>query len=170
MSEEKSKSKRPALKHKSETRRSRQKTQKSGSGMKKPKSPFIHFCIKVRNENKNLKKDKKLTAKDLGALWKSLTEDEKKPFINAYEKEKAEYEKNISELIEEEKADESEDEKEQKKPRAKQPKAKARTRKSQMSKNNRKDCNCGKCDACLKSKKNKSRQKEIISDVDSGED
>ena len=160
--------KKSSSKSKGKTKKSTKKSQKSDTGLKRPQTPYFLFCSKQREELKKKGDDKKLTAKELGAMWKKLSETKKKPFVEQYELEKKKYEKMKDEL--ENKSDsESEEEKEEKKPKRKASKAKAKTKKSQNDKNNCKACNCGECDECMKGKKKKGK-KAVADDDDEDDD
>ena len=150
MADEEKKSKKSTSKSKGKSKKSTKKSQKSSNGLKRPLSAYMLFCSKQREELKKKGDDKKLTAKELGAMWNKLSETKKKPFFDKFEAEKKKYEKLKDEL---ENKSEEEDEEEEKEPKKKASKAKAKTKKSQNSKNNCNPCNCGECDYCKKKKK-----------------
>ena len=70
------------------------KKQKVQQVIKRPLSPFLLFCTKIRNQEK----DKRVSAMELGEKWKTLSELEKKPFLEQYELDKKEYDKAKAEL------------------------------------------------------------------------
>ena len=47
-------------------------------GLKRPQTPYFLFCSKTREDLKKIGNDKKLTSKELGEMWKQLSEDKKK--------------------------------------------------------------------------------------------
>ena len=59
---------------------------------KKPLSPFLLFCSKIRNEYEKKKKDIP-NVKLFFEMWKNLPDKEKKPFYIKYEEDKNQYEK-----------------------------------------------------------------------------
>ena len=59
---------------------------------KKPLTPF--FMFKEREKEKGIT----MAGKDAGAKWKSMSDSEKKPFIDAYKKAKAKYDKYLEEV------------------------------------------------------------------------
>ena len=159
------------------------KKQKEQQIIKRPLTAYMLFCAKIRNQEK----DKKLSPWELGKKWNTLSELEKKPFVEQYElsikeydKAKAELEKNKSEkkegedndkdedvkgedeeasdLDEEEASEEDEDEKK------KNHKVKAKIKKQHINKNNKLPCNCGTCDDCVKRKKIKEEEEEELED------
>ena len=117
---------------------------------------------KSKNNNRKLKSNKKLSAKELGGMWKKLPEKEKKVFIDQYEEEKKKYEKLKEEL-------ENKSKREKSKSREKNNKVKAKPTKEQQDKNNRKACNCGECDECKKLKL-KSKELEEEEEREKGKD
>ena len=131
--------------------------QKNENGLKRPTTPYFLFCQEQRDELKKKGEEKKLTAKELGAMWKKLPDTKKKPFIAKYEEEKKKYEKLKDEMGNKSEEEDS-DVEEEKKPKKKTSKAKAKTKKSQNDKKNCKACNCGECDECLKGKKKKTKK------------
>ena len=162
MSDEDKKPKKSPPKIKVKTEKPIKKSQIYATGLKRPITPYFLFCSKQRTDIKKIGADKKLTAKQLGKMWKNLSETEKRPFIEQYELEKKKYEKMKDEL--ENKSDsESEEEKEEMKPKRKASKAKAKSNRAQNDKNNAKACNCGRCDECTKGK-NKRGIKYVIED------
>ena len=168
MGDDDKKSKKSSSKSKDKTKKSTKKSQKKDNGLKRPTTPYFLFCSKQREELKKKGEDKKLTAKELGAMWQKLSDTKKKPFIEKYELEKKKYEKMKDELANKSES-ESEEEKEEKKPKKKASKAKGRCKKSQNEKNNAKACNCGECDDCLKGKK-KNGKKVAVEDEDEDDD
>ena len=136
MVDEDKKSKKSTSKSKGKSKKTVKKSQKSDNGLKRPATPYFLFCSKQREELKKKGDEKKLTAKELGAMWKKLSETKKKPFLEQYELEKKKSEKMKDEL-ENKSNSESEEEEEEKKPKKKVSKAKAKTKKSQNEKNNK---------------------------------
>lgn len=119
------------------------KSKKSDFDLERPQTPYFLFCSKKRN--------KKLTAKELGDMWKKLPEDQKKVFNDQYQETKKKYDKAKEEL--KSKSDEESDvEQKEKKGKIKFGKVKAKTKKEQVDKNNLKACNCGRCAECKKLK------------------
>ena len=59
-------------------RKHKEKKEKREGEPKKPTTAFFLFCADKRAENK----DKKLTAKELGELFKNLSEDKKEEYKN----------------------------------------------------------------------------------------
>ena len=105
-----------------------------------------------------MKDHSKLSAKKLTEIWKSLSEEQKKPYINKYEEEKKKYEKFLEKKkLETEDEKEEKEEKEINKKKNKSMKKIAKTTKEQNYLNNNKVCNCGKCDYCKSLKKIKSK-------------
>ena len=138
---------------KKESRKHFKKIRKNTIQLKRPQTPYFLFCSKKREELKKAGNDKRLTAKELGAMWKKLSEEEKKSLIEQYEKDRIEYERRKKELEEEEKSEDEEDNKSNRK-------IKVKTKKNQNYKNNIKVCNCGECDECLIRKKIKEEEDE----------
>ena len=118
MGDDDKKSKKSSSKSKDKTKKSTKKSQKKDNGLKRPTTPYFLFCSKQREELKKKGEDKKLTAKELGAMWQKLSDTKKKPFIEKYELEKKKYEKMKDELANKSES-ESEEEKEEKKPKKK---------------------------------------------------
>ena len=116
MADEEKKSKKSTSKSKGKSKKSTKKSQKSSNGLKRPLSAYMLFCSKQREELKKKGDDKKLTAKELGAMWNKLSETKKKPFFDKFEAEKKKYEKLKDEL---ENKSEEEDEEEEKEPKFK---------------------------------------------------
>ena len=147
--------------------KSKEKIKKTSSrnNLKRPMTPYFLFCSKKREEHAKSGDGKKLTAKELGAMWKKLSEEEKKPFNEKYERELKKYNEMLNELnkkSEEEKDSEQEEDKQLS--NKKKFKVKAKTKRSQNDKNNKKACNCGQCDECLIRKKRKEEEDEEIED------
>ena len=91
---------------KKESRKHFKKIRKNTIQLKRPQTPYFLFCSKKREELKKAGNEKRLTAKQLGAMWRKLSEEEKKPLIEQYEKDIIEYERRKKELEEEEKSEE----------------------------------------------------------------
>lgn len=53
--------------------------------IKRPQTPYFLFCTDIRNQLKKSKKKIKYTAKQLGQLWKNLTEDKKNYYKEMYQ-------------------------------------------------------------------------------------
>ena len=159
MADEK-KSKKSQSKSKGKTKKGGRKGKKSIDNLKRPQTPYFLFCSKQRDELKKKGDDKKLTAKELGDMWKKLSDEDKKPFIDKYQEEKKKYEKLKDELGNKSEEEDSDVEVEDKKEKTKKSsKAKAKTKKAQVEKNNSKACNCGKCAECKKRKGKKKAEK-----------
>ena len=127
--------------------------------LKRPLTPFISFCSKMRKEQKKNNECKKLTAKELGAMWSKISETQKKPFIDQYEEEKLKYDKLKNEIEAKYEKENSEEEKEEEDKEEinssnvkKGSKAKIKIKKAIVDKKNAKACNCGKCTDCKKRK------------------
>ena len=99
---------------------------------KPPQSAYFLFCSQQDGQ-------KKLSAKQLGDMWKNLPENEKKIYNDQYQKEKEKYDKLKNEL-------------DKKQNEGSNNKVKTKTKKDQMDKNNLKACNCGECAECKKIK------------------
>ena len=168
MGDDDKKSKKSSSKSKDKTKKSTKKSQKKDNGLKRPTTTYFLFCSKQREELKKKGEDKKLTAKELGAMWQKLSDTKKKPFIEKYELEKKKYEKMKDELANKSES-ESEEEKEEKKPKKKASKAKGKCKKSQNEINNAKACNCRVCDDCMKAKKKRGK-KVAVEDEDDDDD
>ncbi|KAJ5067060.1 high mobility group protein dsp1 [Anaeramoeba ignava] len=79
---------------------SKDKTEtKSDVPPKKPKTAYLIFAAtkrpQIMENNKGIKVGE--ISKIIGSMWKELTEDQKKVFVDQAEKEKADYEKNLEE-------------------------------------------------------------------------
>lgn len=138
------------------TKKSSTKSKKSN--LKRPQTPFFLFSSKQKEELKKNDHNKKLTAKQLRAMWEKLPENKKKVFIHQYEEEKKKYYKFKTEL--ENKSFKDSDVEKEKTSKKKTTKSKAKTKKKEVDKNNRKACNYGKCDECKKAKDNEEKIKE----------
>ena len=110
MADEEKKSKKSTSKSKGKSKKSTKKSQKSNNGLKRPLSAYMLFCSKQREELKKKGDDKKLTAKELGAMWNKLSETKKKPFFEKFEAEKKKYEKMKDELESKSEEEDSEEE------------------------------------------------------------
>ena len=122
--------------------------------LKRPNTPFFIFCSKFREMHKKANDTKKYTAKELGKIWKDMSDIAKSEYIDEYKKNKREYDlriKKLKEIIEQPSDDEDEEEDEETTDKIKtnkNEKTKAETLKSDILNNNRKPCNCGKCEDC----------------------
>jgi high mobility group protein B1 len=82
------------------------KAPKDPNKPKRAKTAFMFYCAQERPKHieKQKKKGEKVVigdiAKILGAGWKKLSDSKKKPFVQAAEKDKARYEKEMSEYNE----------------------------------------------------------------------
>ena len=74
------KSKKSASKSKGKSKKGSRKSKKSNDDLKRPQTPYFLFCSKQREELKKRGDDRKLSAKELGAMWKKLSETKKKFF------------------------------------------------------------------------------------------
>ena len=66
---------------------------------KKPSTGFFTFCAEQREEAKKKDPEAKLTAGELGDMWKDLKEDEREEYNNEYKDKKAEWDKEIEEWM-----------------------------------------------------------------------
>ncbi len=131
---------------------------------KRPMTPYFLFCQKKRQEYINSDNQRKLTAKELGSMWKNLPDEQKNSFLNQYEKDKKKYEEDkqkLKEKSEEEEEDDDDSEVDQM-PNIK--KAKAKVSKEKNEKYNKIPCNCGECDDCMRRKKIKQEEEEEFED------
>ena len=78
------------------------KGKKDPSKPKRPKTAYLHFMDDFRAQRKNDVKngEEKSTkigdvAKDGGAAWSKLTDKEKQPYVDKYQKEKAQYDEKV---------------------------------------------------------------------------
>ena len=69
------------------------KNKKKLNSIKRPPTSYFRFCNKIRNDMKNKNPEKKITAKELGKMWKELSPEKKKIYITEYEEEKKKYDK-----------------------------------------------------------------------------
>ena len=138
---------------------------------KRPMTPYFLFCQKKRQEYINSDNQRKLTAKELGSMWKNLPDEQKNSFIKQYEKDKKKYEEDKQKLKEksEEEEDDDDDDNDNdddsevdQMPNIK--KAKAKVSKEKNEKYNKIPCNCGECDDCLRRKKIKQEEEEGFDD------
>jgi len=121
--------------------------------LKEPKSPYFLFYSKKSEELIKKGDNKKLSAKELGQMWKLLPIKDKKIFIEKYEEENKKYKK----LKEENEL------REKSKNKRKNQNVGIKKIKFRQNKNNRKACNCGKCDECKKLKfKRKLPEEDLI--------
>ena len=56
--------------------------------IKRPQTAFFQFCAKMR---RNRNPEEKYAARELGNMWKRISDSEKKPYIDRYEEEKKKY-------------------------------------------------------------------------------
>ena len=151
--------------------KNKQKSVKRKLDIKRPQTAYFIFCSKQRELAKKNISNEKLNAKQLGIMWKKLSDIQKEPYIEQYKEEKKKYDLLKQELQKknEDDSDEEEEEKEEKKekPKEKQKsknkKSNVKTKKSQVINNNKKVCNRGKYDYC---KKNKLKIKNINDEDD----
>ena len=132
---------------------------------KRPMTPYFLFCQKKRQEYINSDNQRKLTAKELGSMWKNLPDEQKNSFIKQYEKDKKKYDEDkqkLKEKSEEEEEDDDDDSEVDQMPNIK--KAKAKVSKEQNEKYNKIPCNCGECDDCMRRKKIKQEEEEEFED------
>ena len=117
--------------------------------LKRPIPPFFIFCSKFRKLHKEVKDPKKYSARELGDIWKEMTEIQKSPYINEYKTMKREYEIEVCKLKEQEKNfSDDEETTDQTKKKNKAGKTKAISSKIDIINNNKKPCNCGRCKDC----------------------
>ena len=128
---------------KKEEKHLKKKKGKAEGMPKKPPTAFFIFCAEKRAENT----DKKLSAKELGQLFKNLPEDMKALYKRKYEESMKQYEKEIASYIEN-----LHDDNEEKDPKENK-KKKAKISKDAAKRGAKKVCNCGRCDECKKNKK-----------------
>ena len=126
--------------------------------IKRPLTAYFSFCEKQREKFQNSSDNKRLTAKELSAMWKKLPENEKKKFYDQYEKEKEEYNKKKEELKK------LEEEEEENNDKNKLYKVMAKVKRSEYFKKKYQECNCGECDDCKIRKKKKEEEEEEIED------
>ena len=132
---------------------------------KRPMTPYFLFCQKKRIEYINSENQRKLTAKELGSMWKNLPDEQKNTFFIQYEKDKKKYEEDkqkLQEKSDEEEEDEDDDSEVDQMSNIK--KAKVKVSKEQNEKYNKIPCNCGECDDCLRRKKIKQEEEEEFED------
>ena len=133
---------------------------------KRPMTPYFLFCQEKRQEYINSDNQRKLTAKELGSMWKNLPDEQKNSFIKQYEKDKKKYEEDkqkLKEKSEEEEEDDDDDDSEVDQ-MSNIKKAKAKVSKEQNEKYNKIPCNCGECDDCMRRKKIKQEEEEEFED------
>lgn len=82
------------------------KGKKDPNKPKRPKTAYLHFMDAFRSQRKNesVNGEEKSTkigdvAKDGGAAWGKMSEEERKPYVEKYLKEKEEYDRKVSRLI-----------------------------------------------------------------------
>ena len=63
---------------------------------KKPLTPYFRFCQQEREKHAK-HSESKLTAKELGEKWRGLSDAAKKPYQDAYQNAKAEYDEEQAE-------------------------------------------------------------------------
>lgn len=143
---------------KERAKKSSTKSKKYNIDLKRPQTPFSLFSSKQKEELKKKGHNKKLTAKELWAMWEKLPKNKKKVFIDQYEEEKKKYYKLKSQF--EIKSCKDSDVEEEKTIKKKITKVKAKTKKDEIEKINRKVINCGKYDECKKAKVNEEKTKE----------
>ena len=139
---------------------------------KRPMTPYFLFCQEKRQEYINSDNQRKLTAKELGSMWKNLPDEQKNSFIKQYEKDKKKYDEDkqkLKEKSEEEEDDDDDDNDDNdddsevdQMPNIK--KAKAKVSKEKNEKYNKIPCNCGECDDCMRRKKIKREEEEEFED------
>ena len=93
--ESKSKKSEKKLKSKSKdkSKKSLKKRNKLIDNLKRPQTAYFLFCSKTREEYKKRGDDKKLTAKELGEMWRNLPDSQKKPFKDKFEEAESRYSK-----------------------------------------------------------------------------
>ena len=131
-------------------------------GIKRPLTPYFLFCKDKRQEFKQQNFEQKLTALELGKMWRALSPTKKKEYEERYQKEKVEYEK-LQSLLKAKKetdADESDSEGTPKVNRKK----KVKPNKKSQRRSNKKACNCGNCDECRKNTERKKMNQEPDTD------
>ncbi|KAL6579470.1 hypothetical protein OROMI_009686 [Orobanche minor] len=98
---------------KAEPKSSKEKTSKNSNKPKRPPTAFFVFMEDFRKSFKEAYPDRKggaVVAKEGGEKWKSMTDEEKKVYIDKAAERKAEYEKALEECNEAEKEEEEEEE------------------------------------------------------------
>ena len=138
---------------------------------KRPMTPYFLFCQEKRQEYINSDNQRKLTAKELGSMWKNLPDEQKNSFIKQYEKDKKKYDEDKQKLKEkseeEEDDDDDNDDNDDDSEVVQMPnikKAKAKVSKEKNEKYNKIPCNCGECDDCMRRKKIKQEEEEEFED------
>ncbi|KAL6543925.1 hypothetical protein OROGR_010422 [Orobanche gracilis] len=97
---------------KAEPKSSKEKTFKNSNKPKRPSTAFFVFMEDFRKSFKEAYPDRKggaMVAKEGGEKWKSMTDEEKKVYIDRAAERKAEYEKALEECNEAEKDDDEEE-------------------------------------------------------------
>ncbi|KAL6568796.1 hypothetical protein OROHE_003537 [Orobanche hederae] len=98
---------------KAEPKSSKEKTAKNSNKPKRPPTAFFVFMEDFRKSFKEAYPDRKggaVVAKEGGEKWKSMTDEEKKVYIDKAAERKAEYKKALEECNEAEKEEEEEEE------------------------------------------------------------
>ena len=134
---------------------------------KRPMTPYFLFCQEKRQEYINSDNQRKLTAKELGSMWKNLPDEQKNSFIKQYDKDKKKYEEDKQKLKEKSEEEEEDDDNDDDSEVDQMPnikKAKAKASKEKNEKYNKIPCNCGECDDCLRRKKIKQEEEEEFED------
>ena len=131
---------------------------------KRPMTPYFLFCQKKRQEYINSDNQRKLTAKELGSMWKNLPDEQKNSFLNQYEKDKKKYEEDKQKLKEKSEEEEEDDDDSEVDQMSNIKKAKAKVSKEKNEKYNKIPCNCGECDDCMRRKKIKQEEEEEFED------
>ena len=83
---------------KGNTKKSNKNSKKNECGIKRPQTKYFLFCQEKKEKLKKKGDESKLTAKELGVLWKKLFESKKKPYKDHYEEEKKKYNRHMKEL------------------------------------------------------------------------
>ena len=68
--------------------KSNSKAKKRENSIKRPQTAYFLFCQEKREEFKKKGDESKLTAKELGAMWKNLSESKKSHIKNIMKKRK----------------------------------------------------------------------------------
>ena len=140
------------------------RTRRAIPPVSRPLTAYFLFCKDKRAEFGKQDDGKKLTPKTLGKMWRDLSSQKKKVYIDKYKSLKKSYDEIIERLKQDKKKEDDEEETEiesskkstEEKPQKKTRKIKAKIRKEDEDKSNMIACNCGNCDECkVKKKKNK---------------
>ena len=134
-------------------KRTCKKRQLMNDDLKRPQAPFFLFCTARRNSILRKGQGNKLSAHELGEMWKNLPEEKKQLYKDKYKKDKLEYDNSKNKSKNKNNYNNN-------KRKQKNNKVKVIPGKDSINKNNIKVCNCGICPYC-KEEKEKIIKKEI---------